>query len=143
MSPSNNSSNLTHQRLGFSLVEMLVVIAVVGITTMIAIPMISTVVAAGEKTIARRNAQSTVSVSTKLSSIGVAHVLPESLGGAEATTRLLRRGVRVPDGPLQGQYFGIDAMSDEDIASAAIFMEILFNDDVLQLGYNPTADYSP
>ena len=143
MSPSINSSRPTTGRLGFSLAEMLVVIAVIGITTLIAIPMISNVVAAGAETIAKRNAQSTVSVSTKLSSIGVAHVLPESLGGAEATTRLLRRGIRVPDGPLKGQYFGIDAMSDEDITSAAIFMEILFNDDVLQLGYNPTADFTP
>ena len=136
-------SNVTSCRHGFSLVEMLVVIAIIGVVTLISVPLITNFISVGKESVAKRNAQTTVGVSAKLSSIGVAHVLPESLGGAEATTRLLRRGIRVPDGPMQGQYYGIDYISDENIEAAAIFMEILFNHDVLQLGYNPNADFSP
>ncbi len=131
------------RRLGFSLVEMLVVIAIIGIITLISLPLITNFISTGEKTVAKINAQNTVGVSQKLSVIGVAHVLPESLGGAEATTRLLRRGIRVSEGPMQGKHFAISGISDENIEAAAIFMKIIFNDEVLQLGYNPNADFSP
>jgi hypothetical protein len=69
-------------------------------------------------------------------------VLPESLGGAEATTRLLRRSIKVPVGPMQGKYFRIDGMSDENIQAAAIFMKIIFNDNVFQLGYHPNSTFN-
>ena len=120
--------------------EVLIVIAIIGIVTLIALPLLTEAISAGKVTVAKRNAQHTVSVSSKLSSVGVAHVLPESLGGTEATSRLLRRGIVVPDGPMQGAHFTIGEISDENIAAAAVFMEILFEFTELRLGYNPSPE---
>ena len=119
------------------MVEMLVVIAVIGIITLISVPFLSNFIAAGERSVAKRHAQQTVKISGQLSGIGVAHVLPESLGGVEATTRLLRRGIVVPDGPMMGTYFTIGKISDENIEAAAAFMDLMFAVEVLQLAYNP------
>lgn len=126
----------TH-RSAFSLTEMLIVIAVIGVTTLISVPVLTDLIGRTKETLARQNAQRAVSVSGQLSAIGVAHVLPESLGGVEATLRLLRRGITVPDGDFQGKFFTVGEISDENIAEAAIFMEIVFETDELQLGYNP------
>lgn len=122
---------------------MLVVIAIVGVVTLISVPLITDLISSGKENVAKKNAQSTVNVSSQLSTLGVAHVLPESLGGTEATSRLLRVGIVVPEGPYQGKRFTIGEVSDEDIEASAIFMKILFNDDVLQLSYNPNAEFTP
>lgn len=119
--------------------EMLVVIAVIGVTTLISVPVITDILSRSKATLARQNAQRAVSVSGQLSAIGVAHVLPESLGGVEATMRLLRRGIVVPEGSFQGKFFTIGDIKDEDITTASVFMEIVFETTELQLGYNPNA----
>ncbi len=140
MIPSTNSSSPSRSRSsGFSLTELLIVIAIIGVTTLISVPMITNLLSKSKETLSRQNAQRAVSVSGQLSAIGVAHVLPESLGGVEATLRLLRRGISVPDGPMQGKYFTVGEISDENIASASVFMEIVFETKELQLGYNPNA----
>ena len=121
--------------------EMLLVIAILGILTAIAVPMIADMLARSGESMAKRNAQSTVQISMSLTAIGVAHVLPESLGGVEGTARLLRRGVTVPEGPLEGKFFTIGNMSDENIEASSEYMEILFEINDLQLAYVPGGNY--
>jgi len=131
-------SNPTYQRhtRGFSLIEILVVIAVIGIMAGIAIPVISGLrAAAAEKS--KRNAQLTQQTSTSLESLDVAHVLPESLGGAEATTRLLREGLYVEDGTLEGTFIGIPNLPEREIRPASKYLNVVFGSSGLRLEYNP------
>ena len=111
---------------GFSLIEMLVVIAVIGIIAAIAIPSIANLSDTAEKTIVKRNAQNFASVSASLASVGVEHVIPDSLGGVEATCRLFRIGLTVPDGPFAGFYFGLPGVPIDDISQTFAYLDLEF-----------------
>ena len=125
---------------GFSLVELLVTIGVIGIMVTIAVPMIGGLSDNAEATAAKKNAQQMGSVSASLSGLGVAHVIPESLGGTEATCRLLRHGIAIPNGPMQGTYFGVPGVSDDDIPSVAVYLDISYQDlYVLRMIYDANA----
>lgn len=117
--------------------ELLIVIAIIGITTLMSAPLFTDLLTRSRQTLNRQNAQRAVSISSQLSSIGVAHVLPESLGGVEATLRLLRLGIVVPDGEFQGKFFTVGEISDQNIEEAAEYIEIVFETEELQLGYVP------
>ncbi|MCB1095004.1 MAG: prepilin-type N-terminal cleavage/methylation domain-containing protein [Verrucomicrobiae bacterium] len=117
----------------FSLVEILVVIVVIGIITAIAMPAIRGVLENGEEAKVTTNAKNIASLSSNLAAIGVAHVLPDSLGGIEATARLLREGVIVPEGPLAGQVFKMNGLSDDEISKAANKLEIVYAEKELNL----------
>jgi prepilin-type N-terminal cleavage/methylation domain-containing protein len=123
-------------RRGFSLVEILIVISIIGIISAIAIPFMGYIGDAANTSKAKQNAHNTAGVSAALSAAGVEHVLPDSMGGSEATTRLLRRGIVVPDGPLQGATFGIPNLTSEEVAPAAVYLEILLMESVLRMIYN-------
>ena len=114
---------------------MLVVIAVIGILSAIAIPTIQNINGASNEVKDQANARHVEGVSSSLAALGVAHVIPESLGGAEATVRLLREGVIVPDGAFQGQLFVVKAISDKDVSKASTYLEILYNYTELHLSY--------
>lgn len=117
----------------FSLVELLVVIVVIAIITAIGMPVIRGVLENGEDAKVLQNAKNIASLSANLASIGVAHVLPESLGGIEATARLLREGVIVPEGPLAGQMFKMNGLSDVEITKAADKLVIVYSERELNL----------
>ena len=82
---------------GFSLIEMLCVIAIIGILAAVTVPIISGMDRVSV-TKSKRNAQMTVDVSNQLTALDVAHILPESLGGAVATVRLLQIGIMIENG---------------------------------------------
>jgi len=125
---------------GFSLLELLVMIGVIGIMVTIAVTSIGKLSDKAEATAAKNNAQQMGAVSASLSGLGVAHVIPESLGGTEATCRLLRRGIQIPDGPMQGSYFAVPGVSDDDISSVAVYLDISYKDlYVLRMVYNANA----
>lgn len=119
----------------FSLVEMLIVVSVIGIMAMFAIPAISSVSEASKEVKSQRNAQNIAQVSTALGSLGVAHVLPDSLGGVEATARLLREGVTVEKGVFSGQFFVIAALSDEEIQGASKYLNVVYDYNEIRLEY--------
>ena len=121
---------------GFSLAEMLTVISVIGIMAAIAIPTIQDINGAGNTVKNQANARHVEGVSSALGALGVAHVIPESLGGAEATVRLLREGVIVPDGAFEGQLFVVKAISDNDVSNASSYLEILYNYTELHLSFH-------
>lgn len=128
------------RRAGFSLTEMLVVVAVLGIIAAIGIQAIGGLADTANETAARRNAQNLASLSAGLSNLGVAHVIPESLGGIEATCRLLKLGIVVPDGPMKGSYYGVPGLPEERIPAASVYLEISYrNLYVLRMIYNGNA----
>ncbi len=128
-------------RRGFSLLELLVMIGVIGIMVTIGVTMLGKLSDRAEATAAKSNAQQMGSVSASLSGLGIAHVIPESLGGTEATCRLLRRGIQIPDGPMQGSYFSVPGVSDDDMPSVAVYLDISYKDlYVLRMVYNASAN---
>ena len=126
---------------GLSLVEVLVVIAVIGILAAVAIPTVTNINESSKKATAIRNAQNAAKISASLEAFGVAHVIPESLGGVEATVRLIREGVTVPAGsPMAGEVFGLPGLSDESIAEMSAHLEIRYGLKDLRLIYKEESD---
>ena len=124
----------SHQR-GIGLVEVIVVIAVIGVIAAITAPLVGNVFSASEDAKARMNARDLETISSGLASLGVAHVIPESLGGVEATARLIRVGVTVPEGPMAGAKFIMAALSDDDIADMAKYLRVVYDQYELRLEY--------
>jgi len=115
--------------------EVLIVVAVIGTLAAIAVPGISGIHDAGDSTKSMANARHVESISAALGALGVAHVIPESLGGKEATIRLLREGVTVSEGPFSGQVFVIRSLSDKEVESAANYLEIVYDFHELRLAF--------
>lgn len=128
-------ARLSPKRKAFSLVEVLIVVSIIGIMAMFAGPAIKNLSENSHEVKAQRNAQSIAQVSATLSQIGVAHVLPESLGGVEATARLLREGVLVDRGPFKDQQFVIRPLSDEEIERAAGYLDVVYDQNEIRLVY--------
>lgn len=100
-----------------------------------ALPAIENLHDTADKAKSQANAQRIASISSSLASMGVAHVLPDSLGGVEATSRLLREGVTVPEGVFAGQFFVIGGLSDNEITEAASHLEIVYDFAEIRLAY--------
>ncbi|MEO0446967.1 MAG: type II secretion system protein [Verrucomicrobiota bacterium] len=125
---------------GFSLVEVLASISILGILTFLAVISIGRLTDQTDVTKDRANAQHIAQISSALNAMGVAHVLPDSLGGAEATARLLRNGIIVPDGPFAGQTFTIKSLSDHEIAGASNHLTIIFDLQEVRMLYDPKVE---
>ncbi len=114
-------------------------VAIIGVLSALALPYFSDLQSGVSKEKNRRNAQQIVALSTAVSGLGIAHVLPDSLGGVEATARLLREGVTVIEGPASGEHIALAGLSDEEITGAADYLEIVYLPNKLSLRYNPGA----
>ncbi len=130
------SSKTIRKALGFSLVEMLVVVAVIGIIAAIAIPSVSNVFDTASNAKDRQNARQIDSMSAALAALGVAHVIPESMGGVQATARLFREGIIVSEGPMAGERFVMASLSDDDIEGVDTFLQIRYDTRELSLEYD-------
>lgn len=118
-----------------SLTELLIVVVVVGIIAAIGLPSISNLREVARKTTAIQNAKSLSQMSGALAALGVAHVIPDSMGGVAATARLLREGVIVPEGPMAGERFVLMGMNDDEIDYVAEFLYIQYDNKELRLIY--------
>ena len=126
---------------GFSLIEILVVIGVMGIIAALGIPVIGNLFGESRKTTSRANARGLATISTSLSVLGVEHVIPLSLGGKEATCRLLKKGIVVSEGPMLGVYYGMPGLKHDEIPLAAEYLDITYaNLNVLRMIYSPGFD---
>jgi hypothetical protein len=125
------------------LLELLVVIAIIAVVVMFALPMISGVDDAARDTKDKANASHVANMSEALAAMGVAHVFPESLGGTEATIRLLREGVVVTGGPFSGQTFMIRPLNNREVAGAARYLELIYDNHEIRLAYTGSLGGSP
>lgn len=112
---------------GLSLTELLVVVAAIAIIAAIGIPTTAQFREAAIRASATQNAKNIAQMSEALAALGVAHVIPDSMGGVEATARLLREGVLVPEGPMAGERFMLSGMRDKDITEVAKYLDIEYD----------------
>lgn len=113
--------------------ELLVIVAVVVIVVAVGVPAIGNLYGISKRTTAKQNAKLVEQMSKALGALGVAHVIPDSMGGVEATARLLREGITVPDGPMAGERFILAGMRDSDIAEISQFLQIRYEENYLRL----------
>lgn len=105
---------------GFSLVEMLVVIAVIGVIAAIAIPQIGGINAGANTAKNQRNAQSLVSVYAAATAAGASFTAQTEDG---IVTDLTTTGVAVKGGAFDGKVFSVPGMSNDDIGEAKKFIK--------------------
>ena len=119
----------------FSLFELLLVVFIIGVLVLVTIPILRGIERISVKK-TQRNAQQTAQISSNLSSLDVVHVLPESLGGAEATTRLIKQGLHIEDGSMDGVYLGFPNLGESEVQPASEYLEVVFDGTSLRLEYN-------
>ncbi len=117
---------------------MLVVVVVTGVMALIAVPAYNDMFAASTKAKQKRNAQQIAEMSAELAAMDVAHVIPDSLGGVEATARYLREGITVHDGLFAGKVYALPGLSDEEISQSAKYLDVIYEAKELRLIFRET-----
>lgn len=106
---------------GFSLVEMLVVIAVIGIIAAIAVPNIGRINDSAKEATARRNAQNIASVFASAQAAGL------RFGGASTKAadiaKAIVTGAKVTEkGPFENTWFGVPGLTATDQTAAVKYL---------------------
>lgn len=111
----------TPQSRAFSLVEMLVVIAVIGIVSAIAVPQISSFNEAATEARAQRNAQNLSAVAAQGSAAGITFVGVNAKNQAMAN---IIAGASPPMGAFAGKYFGVPNMQFQEAQEASEYLDV-------------------
>lgn len=110
--------NTKPMQAGFSLVEMLVVIAVIGIIAAIAVPNIGRINDSAKDATYRRNAQSLASIFASAQAAGVDFSSGGTRNESQIITAMITGAtVNDADSPFNGTYFGIPGLDSTDAVS--------------------------
>lgn len=118
-----NTTLVSNKKGAFSLVEMLVVIAVIGILAAIAVPNIGKINGAAEESKNRRNAQQLSSVCNAAQAAGHDFVGANDLA---ATVTAIIGGATINDStsPFNGSYFGVPNLTGQEVTDAKQYLKI-------------------
>ena len=132
---TDQRTRLGRRPAGFSLVELLTAIAILGIITGLAVPLINSVNNSARTSVARRNAQTVSSTFAVAKTAGVSGWNSQSTG-AQIVVDLMH-GVTPIDGPFAGRLFVIPNLPSESSPEFSEMMSFLDWDALnVQLNYN-------
>ena len=113
---------MLNKKAGFSLVELLVVIAVIGIIAAIAVPQISKINDSASQATAQRNAQNVASVYA--AALAAGHDFAGGGSDISDTIDAVVVGTTITaDGAFNGSYFGVPNLSTADKTSAGSYVD--------------------
>ncbi|MEX2578574.1 MAG: prepilin-type N-terminal cleavage/methylation domain-containing protein [Verrucomicrobiales bacterium] len=110
-------STTTPRKTGFSLVEMLVVIAVIGIIAAIAVPNIGRINDSAKDATYRRNAQNVASVFASAQAAGLDFSDGGSRNERAIIEEIIAGGTVTEDGPFKDTFFGLPGLNVNDAVS--------------------------
>jgi prepilin-type N-terminal cleavage/methylation domain-containing protein len=139
MKTQTKSRKISHRigaslRAGFSLVELLIVIAVIGIIAAIAIPSISGINDAAKKAKAQRNAQNLASTYAAAVAAGADNSTATTVASADGL--IINGNVMTGTGAFAGKTFSVGTMSATDESDAEEFLT--FDNTTKNMSYDPT-----